>query len=136
MSNEIPVVFHSGSNYDYRSIVKELTHAFEKQFECLGEDINKCKTFFIPIEKKVPKIDQDDNESVATISNKIIFIDNARYVPSSLPNLVDNLAKGINKIKCRECDGFLEYESVKDNLIKKINAYLAIKIVQARLMKN
>ena len=57
-------------------------------------------------------------------------------MPSSLPNLVDNLAKGIHKIKCKECDGFLEYESVKDNLIKKINAYLAIKIVQARLMKN
>ena len=57
-------------------------------------------------------------------------------MPSSLPNLVDNLAKGIRKIKCKECDGFLEYESVKDNLIKKINAYLAIKIVQTRLMKN
>ena len=136
MPNEIPKVFHSGSNYDYRFIVKELTHEFEKQFECLGENIDKCKTFFIPIEKKVTKIDQDDNESVVTISNKIIFIDSARYVPSSLPNLVDNLAKGIRKIKCKECDGFLEYESVKDNLIKKINAYLAIKIVQARLMKN
>ena len=36
---------------------------------------------------------------------------------SSLSNLVDNLTEGIHKIKCKhEC--FLEYESVKDNLIK------------------
>ena len=37
---------------------------------------------------------------------------------SSLSNLVDNLEEGINKIKCEDCDCFLEYESVKDNLIK------------------
>ena len=37
---------------------------------------------------------------------------------SSLSNLVDNLAEGIHKIKCKDCDCFLEYESVKDNLIK------------------
>ena len=30
----------------------------------------------------------------------------------------DNLTKGTHKIKCRGCDCFLEYESVKDNLIK------------------
>ena len=37
---------------------------------------------------------------------------------SSLSNLVDNLAEGIHKIKCKVSDCFLEYESVKDNLIK------------------
>ena len=37
---------------------------------------------------------------------------------SSLSNLVNNLAGGINNIKCKDCDCFLEYESVKDNLIK------------------
>ena len=37
---------------------------------------------------------------------------------SSLSSLVDNLAKGIYKIKCKDCDCFLEYESVKDNFIK------------------
>ena len=37
---------------------------------------------------------------------------------SSLSNLVDNLREGIYKIKCKNCDCFLEYESVKDNLIK------------------
>ena len=37
---------------------------------------------------------------------------------TSLSNLVDNLIEGIHKIKCKDCDYFLKYESVKDNLIK------------------
>ena len=37
---------------------------------------------------------------------------------SSWSNLVDNLAEGIHKIKFRDCDFFLEHESVKDNSIK------------------
>ena len=37
---------------------------------------------------------------------------------TSLSNLDDNLTKGIRKIKRKSCDCFLEYESVKGNLIK------------------
>ena len=37
---------------------------------------------------------------------------------TSLSNLVDNLAEEIHQIKCKDCDCFLEYEIVKDNLIK------------------
>ena len=37
---------------------------------------------------------------------------------SSLSNLLDNLTEGINKIKCKDCDRFLVYQNVKDNLIK------------------
>ena len=48
----------------------------------------------------------------------IKFTDNARFVASSLANLVDSLAEGIHKIKCKDCDCFLEYESAKNNLIK------------------
>ena len=33
-------------------------------------------------------------------------------------NPVDNLVEGIDKIKCTDCGCFLEYESVKDDLIK------------------
>ena len=62
------------------------------------------------------KIDKDDNQSVVTTSYKIEFIDSARFMASSLSHLVDNLAEGIHKIKCKSCDCFLEYESVKDNL--------------------
>ena len=38
------------------------------------------------------------------------FIDSARLMASSLSNLVDNHAKGIRKIKCQDCNCFLEYE--------------------------
>ena len=37
---------------------------------------------------------------------------------TSSSHLVDNLTERIHKIKCKDCDCFLEYESVKDNLIK------------------
>ena len=30
--NEIPVVFHNGSNYDYHFIIKELANEFKEQF--------------------------------------------------------------------------------------------------------
>ena len=52
------------------------------------------------------------------ISYKIKFIDSARFVANSLSSLVDNLAEGIHRIKFKNCDRFLEYESVKENLIK------------------
>ena len=37
---------------------------------------------------------------------------------SSLSNLNDNLAEGNHKIKCKDRDCCLGYESVKDSLIK------------------
>ena len=37
---------------------------------------------------------------------------------SSLSNFVDNLTEKIHKIKSKDCDCFLEYESVKENSIK------------------
>ena len=37
---------------------------------------------------------------------------------TSLSNLVDNLTEGIHKTKSADCDCFLEYKSINDNLIK------------------
>ena len=68
--------------------------------------------------KKVTNIDKDGNESVVTISHKIKFIDSARFMSNSLSNFVDNFTEGIDKIKCKDCDFFLEYGSVKYNLIE------------------
>ena len=82
-----------------------------RQFECFGKNTEKYKTFPSQKKKRLQK-SIDGNESAITISYKIKFMAN------SLSNLVDNLAEGINKIKCKYFDCFLEYESVKDNLIK------------------
>ena len=116
--NEIRVVSRSSSNYDYHFIIKELTNVFQGQFQCLGENTKKRNIFFVPIEKKVIKIDKDGNENVISISYKIKFIDKPRFMASSSSNLVDNLAEGIHIIKSKDCDCFLEYESIIDNLIK------------------
>ena len=36
--NEIPVVFHGGSNYDYRFTITELANEIDEQCECVGEN--------------------------------------------------------------------------------------------------
>ena len=46
--------------------MKELTIEFERQFECLGENTEKYKTFTVPIGKGVTQIDKDRNECKAT----------------------------------------------------------------------
>ena len=38
---------------------------------------------------------------------------------TSLSNLVNNVTEGIHKIKCKDCDCFLENEGANDNLIKQ-----------------
>ena len=81
------------------------------RFECLGKNTEKYKTFFVPIEKEITKIDRNVNESIITISYKIKFIDSARFMAASLSDLVDSLTEEIHKIKCKDCDCFLEYES-------------------------
>ena len=79
----------------------------------------KCRKHFpVPIGKDVTSTDKGDNESVVTIFYKIKFIDSARFMASSLSNLVDNLTKAIHKTKCIDFNCFLKYESVEDNLIK------------------
>ena len=65
------------------------------------------------MEKVVLKIEKDGNESVVTTSYKIKFIDSARFLITLLSNLVDNLKERIYKIKCKNYDCFLEYESVE-----------------------
>ena len=64
------------------------------------------------------KIDNNGNESVITTSYNVKFINSVRFIATSLSNLVENLAEEIQKIKYKDSHCFLEYVSVKDNLIK------------------
>ena len=63
----------------------------ELQFECLGSNTKKYKAFSDLIEKEFQTTDKDGNENVVTISYKIKLIDSARFMASSLSNLVNNV---------------------------------------------
>ena len=121
--NEIPVFSQNDSSYDYHFSRKELKSEFERKFECLGENTKKYKTFCVVIDKEVTKFDKDGNESVVTRSYKVKFFDSVRFFATSFSNLLDNLTEEIHKIKYQDCDCFLEYLSVKDNLIKYKRLY-------------
>ena len=85
------------------------------------------------IEKEVTKIDKNGEEITKNISYILQFIDSARFMASSLSNLVNNLSEGIHIIKskyghndkkCETCrikykywTCFLEYTNFKDDLI-------------------
>ena len=86
--NEIPVIFHNGSTYDYHFIIKELAKEFKGNFECIGENTEKYITLSVPIKKA--------HDNGKTTIYKLKFIDSFRFMSSSLSSLVDNLS-GINK---------------------------------------
>ena len=116
-------------------MIKELANEFEGKFDCLGKNTEKYKTFFVPIEKEVTEINKDGNESVVTISYKIKFIDSARFMGTLLSNLVGYLTEGIHKIKWKDCDWFLEYETFKHNFVK-YKCLFSNKDYSNMLMKN
>ena len=71
------------------------------------EKIQKStKTFSVPTEKEIRKVEKDGNEGITTVSYKIKFID--LFMANSLLNLVNNLTEGIHKINCKDCNCFLE----------------------------
>ena len=42
------------------------------------------------------------------------FIDNFRFMSSSLSSLIDNLSQGLQKKKCRKCKSCFDYISIED----------------------
>lgn len=44
--------FHNGFDYNYHLIIKGLAAKFKRQFEGLGENIEKNMTFLVPIKKE------------------------------------------------------------------------------------
>ena len=116
MANEIPVVFHNGSNYDFHFIIKELANETEEKFEYSGRNTKMCKNFFVPVEKEVRKIDKDGNVNVVTISYKIKFIESTRFMATSLSNLVDNLHKEFKNLNVKIVIVFLNTKVTKKSI--------------------
>ena len=115
VTTRTPVVFHNCSNYEYHFIIKELPNKFTGQYKCLGENTEK-HVFLFQLKKKSEKL----TKMVRGYYNNFIenkLIDSTRFIVSLLSNLVNNLAKGINKFKCKDYNCFLEYESINDNYV-------------------
>ena len=129
--------------------MKELAEEIEGQFTFSGENTEKYKTFSVPIEKQITRIDKKWKEVTKTISYRLQIIGSARFIATSLSNFVNSLAEGIHKIKCkyrqnkkyetygiryRDCDCFLECSKFKDNL-REYNCLCCKKIIRNSLMK-
>ena len=54
--NEISIVFHNGSNYDYHFIMKELAEGCEGKLTYLRENTEIYVAYLVPIEKDVTRI--------------------------------------------------------------------------------
>ena len=53
IQKEIPVIAHNSSHYDQHFIIRELVEVFKCEIaNCIGENMEKYKTFSIPIRKK------------------------------------------------------------------------------------
>ena len=81
--NNIPVVIHNDS-YDTHFIINQLAEEFNGKLDCIGSNMEKYITFFLPIKKR------NDGK---TITKKLRFIDTFRFVSASLSDLVDNLSE-------------------------------------------
>ena len=110
----------------------------------------KYITFKVPIEKEITGIDKNGEKITKNISYILQFIDSARFMASSLLNLVNNLSEGINRIKrkckhdnkkcetCRikykYCDCFLKYTNFRHDFIEY--KCFVTKIISTTLTKN
>ena len=56
----------------------------------------KKHNLYISNRKKVTRIDKNGEEITKNISNTLQFIDSARFLASSISNLVNNLFEGIH----------------------------------------
>ena len=80
MQQKIPVVVHNGSTYDYHIIIKELPEQFKNDFNYLGENMKKYITLYLNNNNKI-------------ITYRLKFIDNCRFMNTSLSALTDNLSE-------------------------------------------
>ena len=89
---------------------------FKKQFIYLGENIKKCITFTVPIQKEVTRTDKNGEDS-------------ARFMASLLSYLANNLSQGIHRIKCKYRHGDKNVKLVKLN-ISMATVFLNTKILK------
>ena len=71
--NEIPVIFHSGSKYDYH--LQIISGKSKGKFESFEENTESYKKFSVPIKKEIRKVENGFDEDITIVFYKIKFID-------------------------------------------------------------
>ena len=108
-TKEIPIISHNGTNYDYHFITNELANRFNaKDFNCLGENMEKYITIEVPIVKI-----NDDGELV---TYDLKFIDSNRFMTTTQSDLTDNLSE-ICKCNCKDLNNQRIRIKREDNII-------------------
>ena len=124
ITKEIPAVFHIGSTYDYRFIIKRLAKKYKGYFYCLGEITEKYIIFSVPIKKVIYNNNDNDNDNdkdkdknkVEIIIYRLKFIDSYIFMGYSLLTLVDNLSE----INTKEHENsFIDKKQLYNPLIEK-----------------
>ena len=90
---EITTIFDNGSK-------NFCEQEFDGRFTCLGENSEKHITFSVLIKKEVTRIGKSGEEITKFIPYILKFINSARFMASSLSNLVKIPDEEIDKIKC------------------------------------
>ena len=84
VSKDIPLIIHNAT-YDTHFIINQLAIEFKGEINCIGDNVEKYKTFSLPVKKEC------DNGKA--ITHKLKFIDSFRFLPTSLSELVDNTSE-------------------------------------------
>ena len=92
---DIPIIIIDNASYDTHFIINHLAEEFKGELDCIGENVEKYITFSTPINKKC--------NYGKIITYKLRFIDRFRFMPTSLSELVDNMSRNFNGIKCKLC---------------------------------
>ena len=92
---DIPIIIIDNASYDTHFIINHLAEEFKGELDCIGENMEKYITFSTPINKKC--------NYGKIITYKLRFIDRFRFMPTSLSELVDNMSRNFNGIKCKLC---------------------------------
>ena len=74
-------MFHNGSRYGYKLIIKKLAKKLKGQFELFGEDTKKYITFLVPIDREIKVYDKKGGEIIdKKIALKLKFIDSVKFI--------------------------------------------------------
>ena len=76
-------------------MINQLAQEFKGEHNCIGENIEECITFYVPIKKEC--------DGGKTIVYKLSFIGSFRFMSTSLSEHVDNMSGNFNSIECKSC---------------------------------